>query len=301
MNITTARHPRSGALPGILALGAVGALLLSGCSGTTAASSESSEKPVADIAVALGDPADLGLVADGTLTVHVDDPVWSPWFIDNDPSNGEGFESALTYAVAEKLGFSEDQVTWGYTAFSASYSPGPKDFDFYVQEVSITEERAEAVSFSDPYYVSRSVVVTKTDSDAAAARSVDELAELTFGTVAGTTQDTYITDTIKPAEVLSYDTVALSTQALENDQVDAIVVDLQIAQNVVLNQYDDLAIAGLLKDNGKSAGMGFVLDLESTLTPYVNAALAELKEEGTIEELAETWLPLPADVQEYDQ
>jgi polar amino acid transport system substrate-binding protein len=260
MNITTARHPRSGALPGILALG-----------------------------------------ADGTLTVHVDDPVWSPWFIDNDPSNGEGFESALTYAVAEKLGFSEDQVTWGYTAFSASYSPGPKDFDFYVQEVSITEERAEAVSFSDPYYVSRSVVVTKTDSDAAAARSVDELAELTFGTVAGTTQDTYITDTIKPAEVLSYDTVALSTQALENDQVDAIVVDLQIAQNVVLNQYDDLAIAGLLKDNGKSAGMGFVLDLESTLTPYVNAALAELKEEGTIEELAETWLPLPADVQEYDQ
>lgn len=300
MNISTARHPRVRALPGILALGAAGALLFSGCSEPTAAT-ESAEKPAAGSAITLGDPADLDLVVDGTLTVHADEPVWSPWFVDNDPSNGKGFESALTYAVAEKLGFSEDVVTWGYTAFSASYAPGPKEFDLYVQEVSITEDRAQAVSFSDPYYVSRSVVVAKANSDAAAATSVDELAELTFGTVAGTTQDSYITDTIQPAEVLSYDTVALSTQALENDQVDAIVVDLQIAQNVVLNQYDDLTIAGLLKDNGKSKGMGFVLDLESTLTPYVNAALAELEEEGTIDELAETWLPLPADVREYDQ
>jgi polar amino acid transport system substrate-binding protein len=301
MNTTSARHLRARALPGILALGAAGALLLSGCSGAAPASSAPSEAPVADTAVTLGDPADLDLVEDGALTVHVDDPVWSPWFIDDDPSNGKGFESALTYAVADKLGFSKDQVKWGYTAFNASYTPGPKDFDLYVQEVSITEERATAVSFSDPYYVSRSVVVTKADSPAAAATSVDDLADLTFGTVAGTTQDTYITDTIKPADVLSYETVALSTQALENDQVDAIVVDLQIAQNVVLNQYDDLAIAGLLKDNGKSAGMGFVLDLESTLTPYVNAALSELQADGTIDELAEEWLPLPADVQEYDQ
>ena len=283
----------------LAALAAAAALVLAGCA--SGAEAESGPTPSAAAEVTLGNPADLALVNDGVLTVHADDPVWTPWFVDNNPANGEGFESALTYAVAEKLGFAKDQVQWGYTAFTASYAPGPKEFDLYVQEVSITDERAKAVGFSDAYYVSRAVVVTRKDSDAAKATSVEELAGFTFGTVAGTLPDSYVTDTIRPDKVLSYDTVALSTQALENGQVDALVVDQFIAENVVLTQFPDMGIAGLLKDNGKSHGMGYVLDLNSELTPYINAALAELKAEGTIDELAETWLPLPAGVQEYKQ
>ena len=283
----------------LAALAAATALLLGGCASGAAEADASPAPSAAD--VTLGNPADLELVNEGILTVHADDPVWTPWFVDNTPSNGQGFESALTYAVAEKLGFAKDQVQWGFTPFTASYSPGPKDFDLYVQEVAITDERAKAVAFSDSYHQSRVVVVTKKDSDAAKATSVEELAGYTFGTVAGTVADSYITETIKPDSVLSYDTVALTTQALENGQVDALVVDQFIAENVVLNQFPDLGIAGLLKDNGKAKGMGYVLDLNSKLTPYVNAALAELEAEGTIDELAETWLPLPAGVQEYKQ
>ncbi|WP_187978158.1 ABC transporter substrate-binding protein [Mycetocola sp. JXN-3] len=284
----------------LIGMTALAALALSACSSSAAPESSPSSSASAE-KVTLGDPAKLKLVKDGELTVHVDDPVWSPWFIDNKPDNGKGFESALTYAVAEKLGFKKDQVKWGYTAFAASFTPGPKDFDLYTQEVSITDERAKAVSFSDPYYVSRSVVITKDNSPALAAKSVADLAKYRFGTVAGTTQDSYITQTIKPKDVLSFDTVALSTQALENGQVDAIVVDLQIGQNVVLNQYKDLKIAGLLKDNGVSKGMGFVFDLNSPLVPYVDEALNQLRADGTIDKLEKEWLPLPEQVQEYTQ
>lgn len=285
---------------GLIALGLAGTVALSACS--SSATGEAAPATTAAAGdVTLGNPADLDLHTAGQLTVHVDDPVWSPWFEDNDPSNGKGFESALTYAVAEKLGFTKADVKWGYTAFAASYTPGPKDFDFYVQEVSITDERAKAVSFSDPYYVSRSVVITKKGSDASKATSIADLSKFSFGTVAGTTQDSYITQTIKPSTVLSYDTVALSTQALENGQVDAIVADLQIAQNVVLTQYDDLQLAGLLKDNGSSKGMGFVFDLDSKLVPYVNAALAALEADGTVADLVTEWLPIPPELQEYTQ
>jgi polar amino acid transport system substrate-binding protein len=285
---------------GLIALSLAGTVALSACS--SSATGEAAPTTTAAAGeVTIGNPADLDLHTAGQLTVHVDDPVWSPWFEDNDPSNGKGFESALTYAVADKLGFTKDQVKWGYTAFAASYTPGPKDFDFYVQEVSITDERAKAISFSDPYYVSRSVVITKKGSDASKATSIADLSKFTFGTVAGTTQDSYISKTIKPGNVLSYDTVALSTQALENGQVDAIVADLQIAQNVVLTQFDDLQLAGLLKDNGASKGMGFVFDLDSKLVPAVNAALADLEADGTVADLVTKWLPIPPELQEYTQ
>ncbi|RLP76870.1 amino acid ABC transporter substrate-binding protein [Mycetocola tolaasinivorans] len=296
--MTHSRIRRRSALA-LIGMTALAALTLSACSSSAAPEAKPSSS--ASETVSIGDPSKLKLVKEGTLTVHVDDPVWSPWFIDNTPDNGKGFESALTYAVAEKLGFKKDQVKWGYTAFAASFTPGPKDFDFYTQEVSITDERAKAVSFSDPYYTSRSVVITKDNSPALEAKSVADLAKYRFGTVAGTTQDSYITQTIKPKDVLSFDTVALSTQALENGQVDAIVVDLQIGQNVVLNQFKDLKIAGLLKDNGVSKGMGFVFDLNSPLVPAVDEALSQLRSEGKIDALEKEWLPLPAEVQEYTQ
>ncbi|MFZ4894763.1 ABC transporter substrate-binding protein [Plantibacter sp. Mn2098] len=297
--VRSAPFSRTRLLVTTVAAAAAVLVTLSGCS--TAAAPAAPKATTASDAVTIGDISKLDLLKKDTLSVNVDEPVWSPWFIDNEPSNGKGFESALTYAIADKLGFKKDQVAWGYTAFNASYAPGPKDFDFYVQEVSITDERAKAVSFSDPYYVSRSVVITKKGSDASKAKSVKDLAKFRFGTVAGTTQDSYITGTIKPTDVLSYDTVALSTQALENGQVDAIVADLQIAQNVVLNQFPDFEISGLLKDNGVSHGFGLIFNLDSPLVPYVNAAIKELQDDGTLDKLVKEWLPLPEGVREYTQ
>jgi len=126
-------------------------------------------------AVAIGDISVLPLKESGKLIVHADQPLYEPWFVDNDPSNGQGFESALTYALAERLGFTADQVEWGYTSFNASYAPGPKPFDFYITEVSITPERAQAVGFSDSYYDDPLAVVTKTDSPVMEATTLHNL------------------------------------------------------------------------------------------------------------------------------
>src|SRR5690606_12369137 len=144
----------------------------------------------------------------GKLTIHADQPLYPPWFIDNDPTNGQGFESAVAYAVANTLGFKNEEVEWGYTSFNGSYAPGPKDFDFYITEVSITEERAQAVDFSDPYYREPLIVVTHADSPLLEARSISELSTFSFGTQVGTTFHRYIENTIKPADLLVYDTNA---------------------------------------------------------------------------------------------
>lgn len=245
------------------------------------------------------DIATLPLRKAGQLTVHADQPLYPPWFIDNDPTNGKGFESALVYALAERIGFTKDQVKWGYTSFNASYAPGPKDFDFYVTEVSITKERAKAVDFSDPYYISPLVTVVKKDSPVIQAASLADLASFKFGTQVGTTYYIAITDSIKPKQdPLVFDTNADSLQALENEQVDAVIEDLQSAQYITSQQFPDLAIAGILPDN-PGQGTGAVFEKGSALVPYFNAALASLIADGTRDKIAAEWLPQPEGVRTY--
>lgn len=247
------------------------------------------------------DIATLPLKTPGQLTVHADQPLYEPWFVDNDPTNDKGFESALVYALAERMGFTKDQVKWGYTAFNASYAPGPKDFDFYITEVSITEERARAVSFSDPYYTSPLTVVTKKDSPVLQAKSLADLKQYKFGTQVGTTYSIYITDFIKPEQdPLVFDTNADSLQSLENGQVDAVVEDLQSAQYITTQQFQDLAIAGILPGN-PGQGMGMVFEKDSPLVPFINAALASLIADGTRDKLAQEWLPQPQGVPTYTE
>lgn len=237
------------------------------------------------------DIATLPLKKAGQLTIHADQPLYEPWFIDNDPSNGKGFEGALAYAIGERLGFTKDQIKWGYTSFNTSYAPGPKDFDFYITEVSITDVRAEVVDFSDAYYQSPLVIVTKKDSPVLQAKTLAELAKFKFGTQIGTTYHTYLVDTVKPEQdPLVYDTNADSLQALENGQVDAVIENLEIGIFNTTIQFQDLALGGLLPGNpGK--GMGLVFEKGSALVPYVNSALASVIADGTRDKLVEEWLP----------
>jgi polar amino acid transport system substrate-binding protein len=234
----------------------------------------------------------------GRLTVHADQPLYEPWFIDNDPTNGEGFESALVYALAEEMGFARDEVDWGYTAFNASYAPGPKDFDFYITEVSITEPRKEAVSFSDGYYSTPFVIIAPDGSEALQAESLEDLRQYRFGTLVNSSYATYITDVIQPEpEMFVFNTNAEALQALVNEQVDVNVESLDIALQVVSEeQFPELDIAGILPGPGTELGM--VFEKDSALVPYINQALANLRADGTLERLEEEWLPPAPELRE---
>jgi polar amino acid transport system substrate-binding protein len=263
----------------------------------SASAQESS--PVAASPVALPAIEDLPLKQAGTLTIHADQPVYPPWFVDNDPSNGQGFESAVAYAIARTLGFTDDQVEWGYTSFNASYAPGPKDFDFYITEVSITEEREQAVDFSDAYYSEPLIIVTQADSPVLEARSISDLAEFRFATQVGTTFQRYIENTIQPADLLVYDTNADSLQALVNETVDAVIQTYQIGIFNTTIQFEGLALGGILP--GTSADLGLVLEEGSELTPFLNAALDILRNDGTLAALEDEWLPIPPEIYTYTE
>lgn len=272
------------AAAGVVALGGLGRL------GSVAAQDAT---PAVSPVVASID--ELPLRNPGKLTVHADQPLYAPWFIDNDPANGKGFESAVTYKVAERLGFTSDQVEWGYTSFNASFAPGPKDFDFYITEVSITEPRKEAVDFSDPYYRSPLVLLAVDGSPVFEAKTLEDLRQYTFGAQVGTVYYTYITEVIKPKkDPLIFNTNADSLQALVNGQTDADLQSLQIAQYVVSDaQFPQLGMVGVLP--GGETDLGMVFEKGSALVPYVNKALQSLKDDGTLDALINEWLPVPAD------
>lgn len=250
--------------------------------------------------VEIGDISVLPLKEEGKIVIHTDEPVYEPWFIDNDPANGQGFESAVAYAVAEKLGFTEDQVEWGRTSFNQSYSPGPKPFDFYICDVSNTPERARAVGFSYWYNEVPLVVVTKADGPVMDATSIEDLRQFKWGTQVGTTFHSYIDEVIQPEEdILVYDTNADSLTALMNDTVDAVVQTLQIGIYNVEIQFEGLALGGLLPDSGQHTAL--VTEKDSELIPYLDAAVIALWNDGTIPALSEEYLAPPEGVEEYSK
>lgn len=249
--------------------------------------------------VEIGDISALPLKEEGKLIIHTDEPVYETWFVDNDPTNGEGFESAVAYGVAEKLGFTEDQVEWGRTPFNNSYAPGPKPFDFYICDVSNTPERARAVGFSHYYNAVPLVVVTKADGPVMEAKSLEDLARFKWGTQVGTTFHSYIEERIKPEQdIYVYDTNADSLTALMNDTVEAVVQTLQIGIYNVNIQFEGLALGGLLPESDQHTAL--VTELDSPLLPYLDAAVIALWNDGTIPALAEEYLAPPEDLPTYE-
>ena len=231
-------------------------------------------------------------VTDGKLTIATGEPAYYPYVIDNAPESGEGFESAVAYAVAEQLGFAKDDVVWVRSTFEEAIAPGPKAFDINLQQFSITPERAENIDFSSPYYSTPQAVITVASSPAAKATSIADLADLLIGAQTGTTSFTTIEDVIKPtAGAQVFNTNDDAKLALENGSVDAIVVDLPTAFYLTGVELTDGVLLGQLPAAaGVSDECGFVLSKDSALTADVTAAVDALREDGTLDAIAEQWL-----------
>jgi polar amino acid transport system substrate-binding protein len=236
---------------------------------------------------------DLQLKTPGKFTVGTDKPAYEPWFVDDTPANGKGYESAVAYAVAEKLGFAKADVSWIVVPFTNAYAPGDKKFDVDINQVSITEPRRKAVDFSSGYYDLAQTVVSVTGSPIAEAMSVAELKDAKLGAQVGTTSYTAIQEQIKPSKKAAvYDTNDLAVQALQNGQLDGIVVDLPTAFYMASAQLDDGLIVGQLPPaaSGKPDQLGMVLAKGSPLTSCVSQAVDALKTDGTLAKIEAQWL-----------
>lgn len=264
------------------------ALLLAACGSAAEPGDEATAEP--------GDGA-TAYVTEGKLTIGTGEPAYYPWVIDDDPESGEGFEAAVGYAVAEQLGFDREDVVWVRTTFDEAIAPGAKDFDINLQQFSITEERAENVDFSSPYYETTQVVITTGASAAAGASSIADLKGLLVGAQTGTTSFAAIEEQIAPtAGAQVFNTNDDAKLALESGQIDAMVVDLPTAFYLTGVELTDGIIVGQLPGD-ETAGdeFGLVLAKDSPLTADVTAAVDALRDDGTLQELADTWLADAAD------
>jgi polar amino acid transport system substrate-binding protein len=226
----------------------------------------------------------------GIFTFGADQPVYPPWYIGDNPSNGEGFEAALAYAVADQLGYVRDEVRWVRVPFNAALAPGPKTFDANLSEFSITEQRKAAVDFSSPYFEVTQAVVTVKSSPAVGVRKVDELKPLKLGVQAGTTSYTAATavDGSVPIEV--YNTNGDAKLALSDGDIDALVLDMPTAFAVASELRDGLIVGQLPGESDDVEQFGVVLDKDSPLTRCVSSAVDALREDGTLERLEQQWL-----------
>ncbi|MGZ5416079.1 MAG: ABC transporter substrate-binding protein [Nocardioides sp.] len=236
----------------------------------------------------------------GRLTVGTDSPAYEPWFSDNDPTNGKGFESAVAYAVAEELGFTTDDVDWVKVPFNNSYAPGEKKFDFDINQISITPARAEVVDFSDGYYSAAQAVIALKGSPAAEATSLEELKSFKLGAQTGTTSLTAIREGIQPEQdPFVFDDTNSAKQALNNGQLDAFLADLPTAFYITAVEIPKATIVGQFQPTaGDQEEFGMLFEKGSELVPCVNQALASLEESGELADLEKQWLSDVVDVPE---
>jgi polar amino acid transport system substrate-binding protein len=231
----------------------------------------------------------------GKLTVATDNPVYTPWFVGNKPSNGKGFESALAYAIAKTLGISKTNVVWAYEPFDNSYTPGPKKFDFDINEISYTAQRATAVTFSESYYDVTQSIVTLKKSVVEKKHTPAELKTYLYGDQIGTTGLAYIYNHIHPTQQTRvYSTLDTAVAALETGQINAIVVDTPDGQYMATSQVEnaqkkaDGIQVGQFPSTGEHYGLLFKKG--NPLVGCVNVAINALKSNGTLASLTNKWL-----------
>jgi polar amino acid transport system substrate-binding protein len=245
-------------------------------------------------------PDKLPTHAKGVLTVATDKPAYPPYFEDDEPANGEGFESAVAYAIGKQLGYAPAKVKWTIEPFNSSYAPGPKDFDFDLNEISITPPREKAVDFSSPYYTANQAVVALKDSDAAKATSIADLKGADIGVQIGTTSLSAVEDTIEPdskPEVFNSSNDVVT--ALKNEQIDAVVVDLPTALYITAAQVPTATVVGQFVAPGGDQ-WGALLAKGSALTACVSKAVDELKGSGELQRITKRWMSQAAGAPELD-
>ncbi|MFT3798287.1 transporter substrate-binding domain-containing protein [Microbacterium sp.] len=266
------------------ATAAVLALLASGCASGGA-------EPDATIT----DSGDAGYITPGKLTIATGETAYEPYVIDDDPSSGEGFEAAVAYAVADKLGFAHDDVVWVRTSFEAAIAPGPKSFDFNIQQYTITDERKQAVDFSTSYYEASQSVVALKGGPADGVTDIAGLRGLVLGAMTGSTSAATIEEAIQPTVAPQLYTSNEDAVAALGTQIDALVLDTPTAY-VAANFYiDNSFIVGELPAAGVPDQWGLLLAKDSPLTARVSAAVDELRADGTLAALEEKWLSVFTD------
>ena len=285
------------------------ALAIAACSGgaSPSPSSVAPSAPASASAPASVEPSpdacakdSLEVTTAGTLTIGADNPAFPPYFSDDpadpawelgNPNNGKGFEAAVAYEIAKRLGFEASEVTWVPVPFNTAIAPGDKDFDLYLTQVTASAERAQAVDLSDGYFDQFQTVIANADTPIADVTTVAGLKDFKLGAPVGTTSLAYITDTIQPtAEASVYDTLDAAIQALGAGQIDGVLVDLPTAFYATAVQLDNGTIVGTLPAVGEVEHFSVLLDKDSPLTDCVNLALAAMKDDGTLEEITDEWI-----------
>jgi polar amino acid transport system substrate-binding protein len=274
-----------------LALSLVGALALAAC----APVDDAEPTGGGSAATSGGEAGEAGealpTLTGGVLTIGTSDPAYEPWVVGNDPASGEGFESAVAYAVADRLGFDRDDVEWVTVTFDQIIAPGAKAFDVAINQVSISDERREALDFSSSYYDTAQAVVTLEGTSVADATSLADLADARIGAMVGTTSAQIATDAIAPTTaVQQFNDNDQVKQALVAGLVDAVVVDLPTALFMTAAELDGGVLVGQLPAGDDPDQFGLVLDKGSALTAPVTEAVDALREDGTLAELEERWL-----------
>jgi polar amino acid transport system substrate-binding protein len=270
------------------------ALIATGCGSSKKSSSGSTNSASASCA-----KGDLNLVSAGKLTVGTDNPAYPPWYGGtphkpwqvSDPRSGKGYESSVAYAVAKQLGFSKGQVNWKYVPFNNSYAPGPKSFDFDINQIAYNPKRAKTADFSRSYYDENEGLVVVKGTKIASANSLAGLKPYELGAQLGTTSYTFIKDKIKPSKNPSvFPSNAGAVQALKNGQIDGLVVDLPTAFYVTSVQVPNSKILGQFPTQPGGEHFGLVFEKGNPLRRCVNQALSKLSDDGTLKRLQQTWL-----------
>lgn len=275
----------------IFSLLAVSAVVLTACGGSDSAS----DTTAADGSTATGgNECTAGkTLGEGKLVIATGTPAFSPWVENDAPESGEGFEAAVAYAVANEMGFANENISWVRTSFDEAIQPGAKNFDFNLQQYSITDERKQTVSFSDPYYSTNQAIVGFADSPAANATTLAEIQGLKFGVQSGTTSLEFVNSVIKPTtDTYVYDDNAAAKAALEAKQIDAIVVDLPTAFYISAVEIEGSKVIGQFPAGEGTAAdqLGLVFDLNNPLVDCANTALQAIKDSGALAAIQQTWL-----------
>ncbi len=291
-------------VPAISAVAAV--LLLAACASETATTASSAPAPsavapsAAPTAAPASEPAEitdecarenLTTVAADMLTIGTDTPAYPPYFADDDPANGQGFESAVAYAVAGGLGFAQDEVTWQVVPFNTSYAPGDKAFDFDINQISITPKRQKVVDFSDGYYTVNQAVIALKDSPIANATSVAELQNANLGAQVGTTSLEFINAVVQPnSDVQVFNDTNDAKSAMQNGQIDGLVVDLPTAYYITAVEIPKGKIVGQFEAQAGGEQFGLLFQKGNPLVTCVNKVLADLSASGELQAIQDEWM-----------
>jgi len=226
----------------------------------------------------------------GKLTVATGDPVYPPWMLNDDPAGGEGFENGIVYALAEEMGFDYDDVVWVTQTFDQGIAPGPKPYDFSIQQFSVTEPRKEFVDFSMVYYQPDKAVIALSGSGITDARTFADLRDFRWGATIGTTDLDYLENVIGIPNVAVYDDQIGTFQALLAGQIDGTVQSVPTALYATAVQVPEAEITAILPADSNDLGHGLVFEKDNPLVPWVNDALQAIIDRGVIDELNQTYL-----------